>query len=76
MAMNDKAAAETKARENLRVDREHTGFNWFGVNPPHDSGRGKHARPGCTYRGARRNAARAAGWPDRRRFRKEPRFAD
>jgi len=70
MAAGD--AAEKKARERLAADRGNaTLMNW-GV--PYTEYRGKYPRPACTYRGARRNAARAAHWPLRRRYRLEPRF--
>lgn len=73
MAMADnREAAETKARTRLAADRGNSLLMNWGV--PFAETRGKHARPACTYRGARRNAARAAHWPNRRRFRLEPRF--
>ena len=62
---------EQNARARLRAaDGE---FNWFGVEPL--AARAKRtARPTATYRTARRNVARLASWPARRRYRKEPRF--
>ncbi len=47
-------------------------LNYFGVAHEDDAARG--ARPESTYRGARRNAARDARWPSRRRKRREPKF--
>ena len=58
MALADKSAPETKAREKLRADRSADGLNWFGLAPA--AQRGKSARPAETYRGARRKAARDA----------------
>ena len=58
MALADKSAPETKARERLRADRSAGGLNWFGLPPAAE--RGKVARPTATYRGARKNAARDA----------------
>ena len=65
MALADKSAPETKARERLRADRSTGGLSWFGLPPAGE--RGKHARPDATYRGARRNAAHDAKWPGRAR---------
>ncbi len=47
-------------------------LSYFGV--PHEENAARGARPAKTNRAARRNAARAAKWPLRRRIRKEPRF--
>ncbi len=47
-------------------------LSYFGV--PHEENAVREARPAKTNRAARRNAARAAKWPLRRRIRKEPRF--
>lgn len=46
------------------------GVPWTAVGTMPDRG----ARLSSTYRGARRNAARDAKWPSRRRKRKEPKF--
>lgn len=47
----------------------------FGVAEENiDTAAGRGARPAETYRAARRNAARDATWPSRRRKRKEPKF--
>ena len=53
----------------LRAQR---GLTYFGV--PHEENAERGARPAKTYRAARRNAARDAKWPLRRRVRKEPKF--
>jgi hypothetical protein len=62
-AMRD--TEERRARKRLAADRASGDLNWFGLVPTAE--RGKYPRPHATYRCARRNAARAAGWPDRRR---------
>ena len=46
-------------------------YNTFGLVPTDGSPK---PRSGRSYRAARRNAARAAKWIARRRFRKEPNF--
>lgn len=46
----------------------------FGVAEENIDTAGRGARPAETYRAARRNAARDANWPSRRRKRKEPKF--
>jgi hypothetical protein len=64
-------SAERNARARLRTaDGE---FNWFGLEPLGERAKRK-ARPTATYRAARRNLARLASWPGRRRYRNEPRF--
>ena len=45
-------------------------LGYFGV--PHEENAARGARPAKTNRAARRNAAREAKWPLRRRVRKEP----
>jgi len=47
-------------------------LSYFGVT--HEAPTGRGSRPAETYRGARRNAARDAKWPSRRRKRREPKF--
>ena len=47
-------------------------LSYFGV--PHEENAARGARPAKTNRAARRNAAREAKWPLRRRVRKEPKF--
>lgn len=74
MALADnRDAAETKARAKLAADRGNERLMNWGV-PFTDYRTGRDPRPACTYRGARRNAARAKHWPARRRYRLEPRF--
>jgi hypothetical protein len=51
---------EAVARKRLRK-QDPKDVSWWGVTPPAERGSGP--RPGCTYRAARRNLARAAGWP-------------
>lgn len=70
MALADKSASGTKAREKLRAGSSADGLSWFGLAPA--AHRSKSARPAETYRGARRNAAHDAKWPARRRKRREP----
>lgn len=72
MALADKSASETKARENARTDRSAGGLNWFGLPPAAERGSKGSIRPAAAYRGARRNAAFDAQWPARRRKRREP----
>lgn len=59
-AIEQKQAAETQARTRLRRE-DKKDVSWWGVEPPAERGSGP--RPGCTYRAARRNLARAAKWP-------------
>jgi hypothetical protein len=58
------AEAEKNARARLQADRSSGGLRWFGL-PSAAYRDGRHPRPAATYRGARRNAARAAHWPGR-----------
>ena len=69
------ADAEKAARDRLRV-AQRDGLNWFGCFPEavrgdkrEIDGHSTKARPGVTYRGARRNAARARHWPARIKIR-------
>lgn len=68
VGMQVKQAAESKARSRLASDRGSGDLRWFGLSPAGE--RDKGPRPACTYRGPRRNAARAARWPQRYRRRK------
>jgi hypothetical protein len=62
-AAEQKQAAETQARARLRR-QDPKDVKWWDMTPPAERGSGP--RPACTYRAARRNAARAAGWPHRK----------
>jgi|ERR1700676_3260897 len=74
MLDTENANAEKKARAKLAADRGSDRLMNWGVSVP--EWRGKYPRPACTYRGPRRNAARLAHWPSRRRYRLEPCFDD